>query len=168
MAGPITIASAVGKHSAGLLIYKRDLDGLHVLLVHPGGPFWRNKRVGAWQIPKGLLDAGEDSRCAARRETEEELGTRFEGEMTSLGTVKQAGGKRVDAFALEAEFDPETLVSNTFEMEWPPRSGIQQTFPEVDAAQWFDMADARRIILASQTPFLDRLTDLLIGAEAPA
>ncbi len=143
-------------HSAGLLLYRRR-EGLEILLVHPGGPFWRNKTLGAWQLPKGAVEPGEASLAAALREASEELGTTFTGDAMSLGHVRQSGGKYVEAFALQAEFDPDQLVSNCFEIEWPPRSGRQQSFPEVDAARWFDLDDARRWMLASQLPFLDRL-----------
>jgi predicted NUDIX family NTP pyrophosphohydrolase len=149
----------MAKHSAGLLIFSRDDDGLRVHLVHPGGPFWRNRDVGAWQIPKGLLQHGEDAATAALREAQEELGTVFAGDLIPLGSVVQAGGKRVDAFALEADLDADTIISNTFEIEWPPRSGTLQSFPEVDAARWFSLDEARTMMLPSQLPFLDRLQE---------
>jgi len=132
-----------------------------MLLVHPGGPYWRNKHVGVWQIPKGLIRPGEDAAAAALREAYEELGVELDGELRALGQVRQAGGKYVQAFALEAEVDTDTILSNLFEMEWPPRSGRMQSFPEVDAARWFTPAEARAMILPSQAPFLDRLEGAL-------
>lgn len=147
--------------SAGLLPYRLVDGALAVLLVHPGGPFWRNKHSAAWQIAKGMIAPGEPALEAALREAAEELGTRFEGNPAPLGEIRQAGGKYVEAFALEAEFDPDTLASNQFELEWPPRGGKLQSFPEVDAARWFAVDDAREMMLASQRPFLDRLEALL-------
>lgn len=143
--------------SAGLLLYRRRGGVPEILLVHPGGPFWRNKDAGAWQIPKGLIEKSESALVAAMREAEEELGARLEGLATSLGEVRQAGGKYVEAFALEADFDPDGLVSNRFEIEWPPRSGKRQSFPEIDAARWFNLSDARTMMLTSQLAFVDRL-----------
>jgi predicted NUDIX family NTP pyrophosphohydrolase len=124
---------------------------LEVLLVHPGGPFWRNKDDGAWSIPKGEIDAGEDP---------EELGSAPAGPLRPLGEIRQRGGKRVHAFAMEGDLDVGTVVSNTFEMEWPPKSGRIQTFPEVDRAEWFALPVARRKILEGQRPQLDRLVEL--------
>lgn len=132
-----------------------------MLLVHPGGPYWRNKDVGVWQIPKGLIRPGEDAAAAALREAYEELGVKLDGELLALGQVRQAGGKYVQAFGLEAEVDADAILSNLFEMEWPPRSGRMQSFPEVDAARWFTPAEARAMILPSQAPFLDRLEGAL-------
>jgi predicted NUDIX family NTP pyrophosphohydrolase len=117
--------------------------------------------VGAWQIPKGLLQPGEDPATAALREAQEELGRLFEGDLIPLGSVMQAGGKRVDAFTLEADVDADAIVSNTFEMEWPPRSNRVQSFPEVDAARWFSLSEARAMMLASQLPFIDRIEQLV-------
>jgi predicted NUDIX family NTP pyrophosphohydrolase len=149
--------------SAGVLLY-RLLDGaLEVLLVHPGGPFWRNKDVGAWQLPKGTIEAGESPADAARRETEEELGITLVGEPQPLCELRQAGGKRVDVFALEQDLDPAVIRSNCFEMEWPPRSGRTQSFAEVDKVQWFTMEEARRMVLASQRPMLDALATRCAG-----
>lgn len=145
------------QRSAGLLLYNGYGADLMVVLVHSGGPFWRNREGGAWQIPKGLIAPGETSLAAAIRETAEELGTIFTGEADALGEIPQAGGKYVEAFAMEALWNPDTLVSNDFEIEWPPRSGRQQFFPEVDAARWFGWEDAYKMMLASQRPFLDRL-----------
>lgn len=145
--------------SAGLLIYRRREHGIEVLLVHPGGPFWRNKDVGAWQLPKGLIEPDEEPAAAARREAQEELGVLLDGEWLPLGEIRQAGGKYVEAFALEHDFDPGTIQSNMFEMEWPPRSGRIQCFPEVDAARWFGHEEVRRMMLESQKPLLDRLAE---------
>lgn len=152
------------QRSAGLLLY-RVRDGVtEVLLIHPGGPFWRNKDIGAWQIPKGLIEAGENPLAAALREAAEELGMILTGVAIPLGEVRQAGGKYVEAFALQADFDAATIVSNEFEIEWPPRSGKRQWFPEVDAARWFTLDAARGMMLASQKPFLDRLAAHLASA----
>lgn len=149
----------MAQKSVGLLIFRRRNGKVEVLLVHPGGPYWRKKDAEAWQIPKGLIEAGEDAASAARREAEEELGTAIAGDAAALGEIKQAGGKIVEAFAVEADFDPATLHSNSFEMEWPPRSGRMQSFPEVDAARWFDIDSAQDMMLASQLPLLERLSD---------
>ena len=146
------------KLSAGILAYRRNSDVLQVLLVHPGGPFWRNKDNGAWSIPKGEIDASEDPEQAARREFAEELGpVATIGPLESLGEVLQRAGKHVIAFCGEAEFDTSRLVSNTFTTEWPPKSGRVQSFPEVDRAAWFDLGTARSKILSAQTELLDRL-----------
>jgi len=134
-----------------------------VLLVHPGGPYWRNRDRGAWQLPKGLVEPGEAPAAAARREAEEELGFRLDGKLDPLGTVRQKGGKVVEAFALEHDVDPALINSNTFSLEWPPRSGRILSFPEADAARWFPLGEARTWILASQAPFIDRLARLLDG-----
>jgi predicted NUDIX family NTP pyrophosphohydrolase len=147
--------------SAGILLYRRrGASGLEVLLVHPGGPFWRNKDEGAWMIPKGLVEEGEDALACALREFEEELGTRPEGEPRPLGRVRQKGGKWVEAFALEGDLDTAAIVSNSFTVEWPPKSGRMQAFPEVDRAFWFSLEEARTKILPSQRPILDSLAAL--------
>ena len=150
--------------SAGILLHRAGTDGREVLLVHPGGPFWARKDVGAWSIPKGELADGEDPRACARREFAEETGTDLpEGALDDLGAVKLKSGKVVLAFAAEGDLDPETLVSNTFELEWPPRSGRLQTFPEVDRAGWFDFDTAREKLNPAQATFIDRLEELLAG-----
>ena len=131
--------------------------GLQVLLVHPGGPFWRNKDVGAWQIPKGKIDEGEELLEAALREFEEELGVTPKGTARPLGRVRQAAGKLVDAFALEGDLDADAISSTNFEMEWPPKSGAMRSFPEVDRAAWFSLEEAREKMLISQQPLLDQL-----------
>lgn len=146
------------RESAGLLLH-RTLDGRReVLLIHPGGPFWKRRDDGAWSIPKGEIEAGESPVDVARREFHEELGAEPpDGELRPLGSVRQAGGKVVHAWAAEGDFDPDRITSMPFEMEWPPRSGRTATFPEVDRAAWFDLETARRKILPSQGTFLDRL-----------
>ena len=147
--------------SAGVLLYRRDWDGVRVLLIHPGGPFWRGKDAGAWQIPKGMIEPDEEPEAAARREAEEELGQAIVGNMIALPEIRQKAGKWVHAFAVEQHIDPATIISNTFEVEWPPRSGLRQSFPEVDAARWMTLAEAREYMLASQLPLLDALEALL-------
>lgn len=146
--------------SAGVLLYRRDWDGLRVLLVHPGGPFWRNKDVGAWQIPKGMIEADEEPEAAARREAEEELGQAITGDLRPLPIIRQKAGKWVLAFAVEQDIDPATIVSNMFELEWPPRSGKFEHFPEVDEARWMTLAEARHSMLGSQQPLLDALEQI--------
>lgn len=141
------------------MLYHGAGENLRVLLVHPGGPFWRRRDDGAWSIPKGLVEAGEDSAAAARREFAEELGATPQGLLLPLGTIRQAGGKWVEAFAVEGDFDAAAMKSNSFKIEWPPRSGRVRDFPEVDRAAWFGLPEARQKILAAQRPFLDRLED---------
>ncbi|HKZ12461.1 MAG TPA: NUDIX domain-containing protein [Solirubrobacterales bacterium] len=153
------------KRSSGILLY-RDRDGTtEFLLVHPGGPYWTRRDEGAWSIPKGGIEEDEDSRAAALRELDEELGSgRPEldaAELIDLGSIRQRAGKVVDAWAAEGDFDPAGLDSNTFEMEWPPRSGREVEFPEVDRADWFELEDARRKLLPAQSEFLDRLLEHL-------
>lgn len=143
--------------SAGLLVYRGTADVLEVFLVHPGGPFWARKDLGAWSIPKGEISPDEDPLPAARREFEEETGSAVEGPTLALGEIRQAGGKRVQAWAVRGDLDASQVRSNTFEIEWPPRSGRMRAFPEVDRAAWFAIDEARRRILPSQAPLLDRL-----------
>lgn len=153
-----------GKHSAGILLFRRGGEGVEFLLVHPGGPFWRRKDLGAWTIPKGQIEDGEEPRACAVRELEEELGEAPELDperLIELGSIRQRAGKVVDAWAAEADFDPARLDSNTFSMEWPPRSGDEQEFPEVDRADWFDLETARQKILPAQAELLDRLAKIL-------
>lgn len=148
------------KRSAGILLYRRTAAGLEVLLVHPGGPFWAKKDAGAWSIPKGELEEGEEGVACALRELSEELGPAPELErerLVELGTVRQKSGKVVEAWAGEGEFDPAALDGNSFSLEWPPRSGRQQEFPEVDRAEWLAPEAARAKLLPAQEPFLDRL-----------
>lgn len=151
------------KRSAGLLLHRRDPTGaLEVLLVHPGGPYWTGKDDGAWSIPKGEYEEGEDPFRVACREVEEELGAPApSGDARDLGEVRQRGGKRVTAWAVEADLDVSTIHSNTFEMEWPLRSGRLASFPEVDRAGWFTLTAARVKLLDGQRPFLDRLVEML-------
>jgi predicted NUDIX family NTP pyrophosphohydrolase len=143
--------------SAGILLYRRDRGRIEVLLVHPGGPLYRNKDAGGWQIPKGLVEPGEDPAQAAKRETEEELRIAVSGEPWALATIRQAGGKIVEAFALEHIIDADAIVSNMFEREWPPRSGKRAAFPEVDRAAWYGIETATVMMLASQQPLLEAL-----------
>ncbi len=147
--------------SAGVLLYRRRDDVLEVLLVHPGGPFWARKDDGAWSIPKGELEPGEPPADAARRELEEETGLRIDGELRALAPVRQAGGKVVHAFAAPGDCDPDAVRSNTFSMEWPPRSGRQKTFPEIDRAAWFGLEEAASKLNKGQVPLLDQLRALV-------
>jgi predicted NUDIX family NTP pyrophosphohydrolase len=149
--------------SAGLLLFRRSSPTPEVLLVRPGGPYWRKRDIGAWQIPKGAVEEGEEPLQAAFREAEEELGVRPEGEPQPLGRIRQTGGKLVEAFALESDFDCSGLASISFEMEWPPRSGRMERFPEVEEARWFTLETAAEYILPSQAPLLDRLAEMLRG-----
>ena len=149
--------------SAGVLMYQHRDGTLRVLLAHPGGPLWRARDDGAWTIPKGLPMPGETAEDAARREFTEELGTPPTGPLRPLARIRQRGGKWVEAFTLEGDFDVATLRSNAFTMEWPPRSGRMADFPEVDRAGWFTLDAARRKILASQEPLLDALLAQLNG-----
>jgi predicted NUDIX family NTP pyrophosphohydrolase len=146
------------RRSAGILLYRRTPDGLEVLLVHPGGPFWARKDAGAWSLPKGEHDDGDDPVACARREFEEELGTPLpDGPLVELGTVRLKSGKHIAAWAVEGDLDVERVESNTFELEWPPRSGRRETFPEVDRAAWFGIEPAREKLNPAQAAFLDRL-----------
>ncbi len=150
------------RRSAGILLHRRGAAGAEVLLVHPGGPFWAKKDAGAWSIPKGEVDEGEDPRACALREFAEETGTRLpEAELEELGTVRLKSGKLVLGFALEGDLDSATLQSNTFDVEWPPRSGRTRAFPEVDRAEWFGLAAAREKLNPAQAAFVDRLEALL-------
>jgi predicted NUDIX family NTP pyrophosphohydrolase len=143
--------------SAGVLLY-RERDGeTQVLLIKPGGPFWRNRDVGAWMIPKGGVEPGEQPAEAALREFEEETGTRLTSVPFPLARIRQAGGKWVEAYAVEGDLDCDAVVSNEFEVEWPPRSGRREMFPEVDQARWMSLAQARHYMLPSQLPLLDAL-----------
>jgi len=149
------------KRSAGILLYRRGSQGPEVLLVHPGGPFWKNRDAGAWTIPKGEIAEGEDAFAAALRELHEETGIEPQGPATALTPLRQKGGKWVHAWAVEGDCDAGAIRSNTFSMEWPPRSGRQAEFPEVDRAAWFAPDEARRRILESQVPLIDELEKLL-------
>ena len=145
------------KLSAGVLLFNERADGLHMLLVHPGGPFWARRDLGAWSIPKGEYTPDEIPEQAARRELAEETGLSLTADLISLGEVRQPSGKVVSAFAARSGFDPADLRSNLFELEWPRHSGHIRLFPEIDRAEWFDVAEARRRILPGQAVFIDRL-----------
>jgi predicted NUDIX family NTP pyrophosphohydrolase len=150
------------QRSAGIILFRRSGEETEFLLVHPGGPFWAKKDAGAWSIPKGQIEDEEEPRACAIRELEEELGKPPEldpEQLIELGSIRQRAGKVVEAWAAEADFDPASLASNTFAMEWPPRSGKQQEFPEVDRAEWFDLGTAREKILPAQAELLDRLLE---------
>ncbi|RWF33024.1 NUDIX domain-containing protein [Mesorhizobium sp.] len=142
------------QRSAGLLIYRRTGGVLEFLLVHPGGPFWARKDEGAWSIPKGLVDESEDELAAARREAEEELGVVIDGDFEPVGSYRQPGGKIVTAWSVESDVDAGAVRSNTFTMEWPPRSGSVKEFPEVDKAGWFSLPEAGLKIMKGQRPIL--------------
>jgi predicted NUDIX family NTP pyrophosphohydrolase len=145
--------------SAGLLLFRETAAEVEVLLVHPGGPYWARKDDGAWSIPKGEFTEGEEPLAAAMRECREELGFSCTGDFIPLVPLRQPGGKLVFAWAVRSDFDPAGLRSNTFSLEWPPKSGRRQEFPEVDRAEWFALDSARRKILKGQAPFLDQLLE---------
>ena len=149
--------------SAGNLLFRQRNGRTEVLLIKPGGPFWRNKHAGAWMIPKGMVESGEAPVEAALREFEEETGTRLTAVPFALATVRQAGGKVVEAFAVEGDLDPGGIRSNEFELEWPPRSGRLERFPEVAAARWMSFAEARELMLPSQLPLIGALERKLRG-----
>jgi predicted NUDIX family NTP pyrophosphohydrolase len=152
----------VPAESAGLLLHRVRDGKPEVLLVHPGGPFWKRRDAGAWSIPKGEIEEGEVAVDVARREFREELGQDPPaGELVSIGSTRQAGGKVVHAWIARGDFDPDRIASVTFKMEWPPRSGNMREFPEVDVAGWFDLDSARQKMVPAQTVFLDRLTEVL-------
>ena len=152
----------MAKQSAGLVIYKQTDERLFVFLVHPGGPFWAKRDLGAWSIPKGEFDEGEGGLTAARREFTEETGQTVNGDFRELTPCRQKGGKTVHAWAIEADAS-EAVVSNMFEMEWPPKSGRKQLFPEIDRAAWFEIGEARTRINPGQLPLLDELAAFLHG-----
>ena len=154
----------VAKRSAGILLFRGGAQALEVLLVHPGGPFWARKDLGAWSIPKGEVDDGEDPRACALREFAEETGVRLpDGVLDDLGSVKLKSGKLVLGFAVAGDLDADAVQSNTFELEWPPRSGRTQAFPEVDRAEWFGLEQARAKLNPAQAELVDRLEALLAG-----
>ena len=153
------------KASAGLLLYRRRGDDREIFLVHPGGPFWAKKDVGAWSLPKGEFEEGEDPLHAAKREFTEETGCTIDGEFRPLESLKQRGGKIVHAWAVEADCDASQIRSNLFSIEWPPKSGRFQKFPEVDRAQWFNIPEAQKRIVAGQRGFIDQLVSALGGSE---
>ena len=151
----------MGVHSAGILLFRRRGTELEVFLVHPGGPFWTRRDLGAWSIPKGLFEAGEQPQDAARREFREETGFEPQGELIELGRLRQPGGKTVHAWALEQNVKASELKSNTFELEWPRGSGVTREYPEVDRGAWFGLEAARTKINHGQAEFLDRLKESL-------
>ena len=154
------------KTSAGLILFREVAGELQVLLVHPGGPFWAKKDDGAWSIPKGEIEPDEDPLAAAKREFVEETGFGVSGETIALSPLRQPSGKIVHAWALRGDVEPSAMKSNTFPLEWPPRSGRMQEFPEVDRAAWFSLATAARKILKGQAAFLDQLQQKLAGTAA--
>ena len=154
---------ALAKRSAGLLMYRRRSGAGEVFLAHPGGPFWAKKDAGAWTIPKGEYEPDEDALDAAQREFEEETGFKVEGPFVELGTVTQASGKVVSAWAVEGDCDPEKLVSNYCEVEWPPRSRKRIEVPEVDRGAWYGIEEAKEKMFTAQAPFLERLMRRLAG-----
>jgi predicted NUDIX family NTP pyrophosphohydrolase len=156
------------KRSAGILVYKRLSDELFLLLVHPGGPFWAKKDLGAWSIPKGEFSEAEDAFAAAIREFTEEMGVPPRGEFHPLGELVQPSKKVITAWAVEGDFDTASLKSNLFEMEWPPKSGQKKSFPEVDRAEWFVASEARGKILPGQSEFIDRLISTIGFVEPQA
>jgi predicted NUDIX family NTP pyrophosphohydrolase len=150
----------VARRSAGIVLYRPGADGVEVLLVHPGGPFWAKKDAGSWSIPKGEYEDGEDPLACALREFEEETGTRLDGsDVAELGSVRQKSGKQVTAWAVAGDLDPAAVRSNTFVMEWPPRSGRHAEFPEIDRAQWFGVDLAREKLVSAQAELIDRLLE---------
>ena len=153
------------KKSAGILLYRFHNNLAEVLLVHPGGPFWAKKDDGAWSIPKGEFGAGEDPLDAAKRELEEETGIKADGNFIELTPVKQKSGKLVYAWALQKDIDPAAIKSNSFELDWPPRSGIKKSFPEIDRAAWFTMDEARNKIIGGQAPLINELEAKLNEAK---
>jgi predicted NUDIX family NTP pyrophosphohydrolase len=150
--------------SAGILVYRRAPDGLQVFLVHPGGPFWAKKDLGAWSIPKGEFEEAEDGLTAARREFLEEIGQEIDGKFIELTPIRQPGRKMVYAWAIEGDVDADNVKSNEFELEWPPKSGRKQRFPEVDRGAWFALDEARSRIMTAQQPLLEELA-VLLGTE---
>ena len=150
------------KTSAGILFYRYNSKGLEVLLVHPGGPFWAKKDMYAWSIPKGEIEPHEDVLEAAIRETEEETGIKANGKFLPLTPVKQRSGKIVHTWALEDTFEPLKIKSNSFEMEWPPKSGKKRVFPEIDKAAWFTTSEAKKRIVSGQVPFIDQLEEIIM------
>jgi predicted NUDIX family NTP pyrophosphohydrolase len=152
----------MAKRSAGILMYRRSSRGIELLLAHPGGPFWASKDQGAWSIPKGEYDDSEDALSAAKREFAEELGSALPARpFLDLGAIKQPSRKVITAFAVDGDFDPATLVSNRFELEWPPKSGRKQNFAEINSVQWFSASEAREKIQPGQAEFIDRLLEYL-------
>jgi predicted NUDIX family NTP pyrophosphohydrolase len=156
----------MARKSAGLLMFRRRNSAVELLLVHPGGPFWAKKDLGAWSIPKGEYEEPDDPLEAAQREFREETGFLPREPFLALGSLKQPSGKLITAWAFEGDCDPKALESNRFELEWPPKSGRIQSFPEVDRAEWFDSAEARRRILPGQSPFVDAVEKVALGESS--
>ena len=152
----------MSKKSAGILLFRKSNKDLEVFLVHPGGPFWINKDVGSWSIPKGEFEDGESPLEAAKREFEEETGINISGEFIELSPIKQKSGKTVYAWAVEGNIDPSEIKSNEFEIEWPPKSGKMKTFPEIDKAGWFYLHEAKKKIIEAQSTFMDELKNILL------
>ncbi len=153
------------KQSAGIVLYKHTENGVEVLLVHPGGPFFTKKDAGVWSVPKGEFDENETSLEAAKREFKEETGMMAEGNFIELSPVKLKSGKKVFIWALEGNLDPAQVISNTFEMEWPPKSGIKKIFPEIDRAAWFSIAQAKEKINAGQAGVLEQLEKMIMDVH---
>ncbi len=151
----------MAKISAGILLFRRRPAGVEVLLVHPGGPFWAKKDLGAWSIPKGLMNEGEDPLQAAKREFLEETGTAIDWDFLELGAYRQLGGKTIVAYAQEGDFDPASLLSNMFSTEWPPHSGRVAEFPEVDKAAWYSIDEAMEKVTKGQKPIIAALAEKL-------
>ena len=151
----------MNKKSAGILAYREGVSGLEVFLMHPGGPFWKKKDLGAWSIPKGEITDNEDEKEAAKREFEEETGMKINADLIPLKPIRQKNGKTVMAWAVNQDIDPSKIVSNLFEIEWPPKSGKHQQFPEMDRAEWFSVSDAREKIIAGQAALIDELEEIL-------
>ena len=149
------------KKSAGILLYRNSSKNIEVLLGHPGGPFWAKKDEGAWSIPKGEFSDEEQAENAARRELEEEIGLKINGEMKELSPVKLKSGKIIYAWAIEQDFNPSHFKSNSFEMEWPPKSGKKESFPELDKVMWFELDEAKKKINSGQVSFLDQLKNII-------
>jgi predicted NUDIX family NTP pyrophosphohydrolase len=157
----VVFQNMTSKQSAGILLYRRLDSTLEVFLVHPGGPFWKNKDAGVWTIPKGEFTNEEPALDAAVREFREETGVPLKGPFQPLSPIRQKGGKRVYAWATQGDLDPEKLISNTFELEWPRHSGKNKTFPEVDRGSWFSLTDARNFINPAQIPLLEELEETI-------
>ncbi len=158
----------MAKKSAGILLFRKTAAELEVFLVHPGGPFWMNKDEGSWSIPKGEYEDNEDPKTAALREFEEETGSAIAGEFIALDPLRQPGGKTVHAWAIRGDVDPQKIKSNTFKIEWPPKSGKQQEFPEIDRAEWFTAQRAMRKILKGQVGFITQLVEKLEAKSSTA
>lgn len=151
----------MNKKSAGILAYRKGVSGLEVFLMHPGGPYWKNKDLGAWSIPKGEIADNEDEEEAAKREFEEETGMKINTNLIPLKPIRQKNGKTVVAWAVNQDIDPSGIVSNLFEIEWPPKSGKHQQFPEMDRAEWFPVSVAKEKVLAGQAVLIEELEEIL-------